>query len=630
MTIVITPDVGLSVHPTEVKFARSNWSNARPITVTAAQDSDSDDNDAGASVSPDRIRFAEGDSGTIEVKLDTPPSANVTVTPSITGNDSLTVAPSTWTFTTNDWNTPKEFVLTAPDNSERGQWDSVRGITASFSSASTDSNYQGLTSSNVWLEVADEEGSGGCVVVRPSRLYLDENGTAIFYLGLCTPPTARAGDTPEVDFRIDAGGDVTANPARATFTTSYWASRFVITVMAANDADGANDEVMLEITGNSNEYNEIMLPDDTVTVADSGPGRANLSGSDEAGGLRLSWDPPPTRPTPVLRTDVRQYELERLADVGTHELVHCVDGDTETCFDEDIEAGKLYVYRIRAVYYANTRCAALRDIELSSGTAAAEAAGVWSDGSTIWVAHDIDNKLCAYDLDTGQESTASDITTHNDTTSNPQADYADLNGGLWGDPTRIWTVTDNHDRDSLPDEVAFIPYRKSDGTYLSANFVPAEGDMRQSSYPFEGDMIREISNAYGTSPRDKLLAYPLHNNRQYSDWSAPPAVTSISVPDADITQTEAKAIVDVGYSSGGTLNLRNKQSTVETLITTSSAAKVDATTPEFELSGLTSDRTYDVEASFDRSFPSARSETTTFRTLGPVVENIVFTNQMQS
>ena len=68
-----------------------------------------------------------------------------------------------------------------------------------------------------------------------------------------------------------------------------------------------------------------------------------------------------------------------------------------------------------------------RGIELTAGTLVQDSAhGVWSDGETIWVAHETDAKLYAYDLATGAAQADDDITPHSDSNSVPPADYSDV------------------------------------------------------------------------------------------------------------------------------------------------------------------------------------------------------------
>ena len=73
--------------------------------------------------------------------------------------------------------------------------------------------------------------------------------------------------------------------------------------------------------------------------------------------------------TPGLREDVYQYEIERSADDGAYGLLTCVEADSTSYLDESVEAGKEYRYRVRAVYYATTRCVTPRDMEADGGNA---------------------------------------------------------------------------------------------------------------------------------------------------------------------------------------------------------------------------------------------------------------------
>ena len=238
------------------------------------------------------------------------------------------------------------------------------------------------------------------------------------------------------------------------------------------------------ISSSSSEYDAITLPDVMVTVADSGAGPADFARADQAEGTQLSWNPPPTPVSPGLRTTVYQYEVERSVDSGSYGLLSCVDADSRSYLDESVESGTEYRYRVRAVYYATTRCVSPRDIELTAGTLVARSAdGVWSDGETIWVAHETDNKLYAYDLATGAAQTDDDITPHSDANGVPPADYSDVDGGLWGDATRIWTATAEYYLQSINTSqkaVAFVPYASVGWRILieSADLVQADGDMR--------------------------------------------------------------------------------------------------------------------------------------------------------
>ncbi len=849
MTVVISAGEGVTVHPTEVKFTPTRWRGSQEITVNGVDDADAndgiatithaikigsaseylsvdvqtvrvaieDDDDPGISTSPARMRFAEGHTGTIDVRLEAPPTADVTVSGTVSHTQWATIDPSTLTFTSTDWSTPQQFTVTATDDQVRNPWDQRPTISVSFASSSSEASYNGLSGPSVRVDIADDEATGACVRIYPERLYIPESETATFTISLCSKPRAVApSDTPYVEMRIDAGGDVTVNPARIRFEESNWATGETVIVSASSDDDGANDEVTITISGASGsgplyvgtsidvvttvidddtggiinpiditvpeggqgyyqaaiisepsgtvtisistspgvvtlsateltitpsnwetpqyvivraaadsvtediglqlahtiggssvEYDVITLPDVMVTVADGGAGPTSFARADETDGTRLSWGPPPTPLTNGLRQNVYQYEIERSVD-GAFAFLTCVDADSTSFLDNTVESDTTYHYRVRAVYYATDRCAALRDIELTSGTLVDNSAhGVWSDGDTIWVVHETDNKLFAYDLASGAAQAEDDITAHNDSTSVPTAIYTDVDGGLWGDATRIWTVTANHiEHINHAEEVGFVPYRKSDGAFLSSEVVQTSGDMRPPGYPggvdrkqlpeaeaffgdgstfwaagsgrdtlfaynastgerelgkdivvpssicqhdqvvgiwhdtsrsllylatqcstkklfaldlsdgpanahhihvhdvtlsqghgtikgfwSDGHVIWVSSNTTSTSIRDSLLAYPLHNNRQYSGWSSPPVVVSVEVDEDSITQTEATVTVNVSGANDTDVHMRYALvSDPENWTTTSLPGASGVESVEFPLTGLTSDR----------------------------------------
>ena len=73
-------------------------------------------------LSKSELKFMEGSSGTVTIKLSSAPSSDVTVTPSAYPTSNVTFSPATFTFTTTDWNTAQTLTVNvaADDNSVNG------------------------------------------------------------------------------------------------------------------------------------------------------------------------------------------------------------------------------------------------------------------------------------------------------------------------------------------------------------------------------------------------------------------------------------------------------------------------------------------------------------------------------
>ena len=88
-----------------------------------------------------------------------------------------------------------------------------------------------------------------------------------------------------------------------------------------------------------------------------------------------------------------------------------------------------------------------RDINALEAAGNADPQGIWSAGTTMWVADDDDDKLYAYTLATGARDATKDISLHSDN-GDPQ--------GIWSDETTIWVADDEDDK--------LYAYALSDGT----------------------------------------------------------------------------------------------------------------------------------------------------------------------
>ena len=127
--------------------------------------------------------------------------------------------------------------------------------------------------------------------------------------------------------------------------------------------------------------------------------------------------------------------------------------DGTTVWVVDSQRHKLYAYTLsggardsgqRHKLYAYTRSGGARDSgkDITLDGANRDAVGVWSDGTTIWVADSYDEILYAYTLSGGARDSGKDF----DLASKPSGGTfaADDNGdaaGVWSNGTTIWVRT---------------------------------------------------------------------------------------------------------------------------------------------------------------------------------------------
>ena len=161
-------DSDLTFSPATLAFTTSNWSTAQTVTVTAAEDADdsagtkvithtassadsaynnlpvgkvtvreSDNEDKGIVLSASAVTVAEGASASWTIKLTKAPTSNVTVTVASRGgtNDdtdiTLDAAPYSTTFTTTTWNTAATVTVSAAQDDDKTDGQTVFVHTAS-------------------------------------------------------------------------------------------------------------------------------------------------------------------------------------------------------------------------------------------------------------------------------------------------------------------------------------------------------------------------------------------------------------------------------------------------------------------------------------------------------------------
>ena len=105
-------------------------------------------------VSPTVLEIDEGDSGTYSVQLEAQPKDDVTITVTVPAGADATVTPSSLTFTSENWNTPKQVSITAGQDA-----DSIYDVVTISHAVATGSptEYLAVSVADVVLTIRDDE-----------------------------------------------------------------------------------------------------------------------------------------------------------------------------------------------------------------------------------------------------------------------------------------------------------------------------------------------------------------------------------------------------------------------------------------------------------------------------------------
>ena len=291
VTISRSGDGDVSIDDQELTFTASDWETAQVVTVSAAQDDDArddtatlshsvastdedyngigvsevevtatDDETAGVSILPEELTIAEGGSDSYRVVLTSQPAHDVTVTVIHSGDPDIGIDNRKLTFTDSDWETAQAVTVSA------AQDDDARhdAATLSHTVTSTDTDYNGITASEVAVTVTDDEMAG--VSILPEELAIAEGGSDTYQVVLTSQPT------DEVIVTISRSGDggISIDDQELTFTDSDWKTARVVRASAAHDDDARDDAATFSHTVSSTDadYNGIAVSEVDVTVTD--------------------------------------------------------------------------------------------------------------------------------------------------------------------------------------------------------------------------------------------------------------------------------------------------------------------------------------------------------------------------
>ena len=226
---------------------------------------------------PLKVDDEDGGRATYTVRLNTMPTATVTVFAESEDSGVATVSPLLMTFTRANWDNPQTVTVTGLNDDEDNP-DDMRAVRITHASSGGDYDTVDFVNENdtpsrmVNVSVLDDDTAG--LRLSSDFVRLDENGTKTYTVRLETKPTADV----TVTVASTAPGVATVLPTTLTFTTAnptadnYWNKPQRVTVSAvADDVDNPKNDRTTEITHTTSgdaKYNDSTEPELLVTVED--------------------------------------------------------------------------------------------------------------------------------------------------------------------------------------------------------------------------------------------------------------------------------------------------------------------------------------------------------------------------
>ena len=341
VTVTITgAGSGITTNPTTLTFTPTNWSAAQTVTVSAASDANgihesvtlahtasgadydsgvataeivataTDDDGPSLRVSPNTLTVREESSASYQVRLNTQPSANVTVTVggattevTVDTDTDTTGNQSTLTFTTTDWSTYQDVMVSAAADDDAT--DEMLTLTHGASGAA---EYTGLLiGARPGVAVTVDDDDTPAIVIDPGSLALNEqSGHAAnaknYSVRLATQPTAAVSVViTSGDRAVSVDTDSTPRTRTLAFTTTNWSTPQTVTATAADDDDASNERVTIAHAASGGDYGDVTASLVAQTTDDDEPALVvdasalTASGVDEGGmatyTVRLATEP---------------------------------------------------------------------------------------------------------------------------------------------------------------------------------------------------------------------------------------------------------------------------------------------------------------------------------------------------
>ena len=312
---------GISASPTALTFTSENWNAPRTVRVSAAEDDNpthesvdlthsvagadygregvaagavratATDNDTPSlRVAPTALALVEeGADGFYAVRLNTPPSGDVTVTVggatgavAVDTDGGTPGSQSTLTFTTTDWATAQTVTVSAPADD-----DAANATTTLTHAATGPGDYASLgpeARPSVNVAVDDDDERDILIDADPATSDLDAGPLALneqpghadnakeYTVRLATEPTGTVSVVvTSGDRAVTVDNDTTPRTRTLTFTTTNWSTAQTVTATAAQDDDASAERVAIAHAASGGDYRNVSATLTATTVDDDAP-----------------------------------------------------------------------------------------------------------------------------------------------------------------------------------------------------------------------------------------------------------------------------------------------------------------------------------------------------------------------
>ena len=285
-----------TVDRASVVFTSENWDAPQTITVTGVDDTNADgpqdykiitapakssdeayqaldaddvavtnvdDDSPGVTVTPTTgLKTSEmGDEATFTVRLNTKPTADVTIAVSSSNDKEGVVSPKSLVFTSLNWNAPQVVTVTGVDDAVADGTQTYKVITAP--AKSSDKTYEGVDGEDVTVVNVDDESPGVTVKPTVGLTTTEAGGTATFAVRLNSKPMADV----IIPLSSSNTAEGTVPSAPLTFTADNWNAPQMVVVTGVDDsaADGSQPyKIVLGVAKSTDKGYDGIDPEDVA------------------------------------------------------------------------------------------------------------------------------------------------------------------------------------------------------------------------------------------------------------------------------------------------------------------------------------------------------------------------------